>query len=153
MAKGRKRKTPPKIAFRDLTTKSSLPGFQELKDSIPYYSQKPVFGFRYCDNRDREFAPKRISQIKDFYKLFERLTTISNLTWREIETSDIYHAHDIEDWNATSRPSGFSCYPAIKDFPGYQFEAFGEFRIIGFFNRAIFHVVWLDRNHKLYPRK
>jgi len=154
MAKKRNRKNKSKLATTELPTKSKLPKGSELNKQIPYHDKKPLFCFRYYDHKDKEFSVKCINKSNDFYLLFERLRSISNLTWGQICSGEQFHAHEIT-WTKTSRHLGFDRLKDISEkYEPFQFKIFKECRIIGFFDYlAIFNIVWLDRNHKLFPRK
>ena len=61
------------------------------------------------------------------------------------------HTHD---WAKTTRPNGFSILPQQwQDYPGWQFcltaNEYG--RVHGVLKDGAFYVVWLDRDHRLYP--
>jgi hypothetical protein len=86
--------------------------------------------------------------------MFERLKTMSGLKWRAIRDSSQFHFHPIE-WEETSEPNGFKHLPPeLKEFPPLQFKLFRECRVVGFFNQNnIFELVWIDRDHKVYPRR
>ena len=61
------------------------------------------------------------------------------------------HRHD---WAKTARPNGFSNLPQQwQDYPGWQFcltaNEYG--RVHGVLKDDAFYVVWLDRDHHLYP--
>jgi len=149
MAKRSKRK------FATLETKpqSKLPRKAELDRRVGYYSKNPVFSFAHYDHHEKDFSVTCISKARVFHKLFEGLKRLSPLTWRQIETSGQFHAHGITNWTKTSRRNGFEKYKDVPEgFPPYQFGPFGKFRIVGFFDaEAVFHIVWFDSKHLLYP--
>lgn len=147
--KNKKSKKSYKFAFQDQKPENKIPQLSDLQKAIPYHNQKPVFCFKHYQHSDKDFSADKMADIKDFHKFFERIAKMSGLSWGEIERSGNYNAHEITDWSVTTRKSGFN-NKVFKDFPGYQFKIFSEFRIVGFFSNAIFHIVWLDRNHKLY---
>jgi hypothetical protein len=153
-AKGKeKKKKRNKFATYQPRPQTKIPSPEELLERIPYHKWYPAFCFRYYQYDDK-LSIARFKRTKDFVTFFERITSLSTLTWGEIEQSGNYHAHEIEDWRQTSRKSGFDNLANVpKGFPGYQFKVFGECRIIGFFTGPIFYIVWIDRAHKLYPRK
>jgi len=85
--------------------------------------------------------------------MFERLRRFSQTTWAKIKQApQAHHFHGIE-WSETAEPHGFN-NPLLRAYPACQFKLFQECRVIGFFNSSnIFEIVWIDRHHKIYPRK
>lgn len=61
------------------------------------------------------------------------------------------HEHD---WTETSRPDGFSHLNAhYRAYPGWQFSltANEHGRVHGIIIDDTFYVIWLDKDHALYP--
>jgi hypothetical protein len=59
-------------------------------------------------------------------------------------------------WADTSQVQGFSKITGqLRDVEPYQFEISSNAhgRVHGFFLSDVFHIVWLDPDHKLYPRR
>lgn len=150
MAKRKKQKL--KFAVKNPSSGIKLPETEDI--TIPYNNKHPVFSFLCYDHDDKEGAATTITDVSDFHKMLERFKTMSELTWGDIKLSEQFHAHDVI-WQQTSRPNGFTKLPAkYSGFPPFQFKIFQAFRIFGFFDKdATFHIVWFDRNHKIYPRK
>ncbi len=60
------------------------------------------------------------------------------------------------EFSDTSEPSGFNILdPQLQDCMPYQFEiSSNEYgRVHGFMLENIFHIVWFDPDHNLYPKK
>ena len=89
-----------------------------------------------------------------FDALIERLRAISSLQPQEVlsSRSPALRAHPIE-FSRTSEPQGFAhLNPQLRGYTPYQFQLSKEKgRVHGFFIDLVFHVVWLDPHHRLYP--
>lgn len=150
--KGGKKSKKSKLAYAIPASKKKLPTAQQLYKNIPYRNSFPIFSFQYFEHKHKHTRLRGISEIKDFYWLFERLQALSNITWLQMEQDKEYHAHPIEDWSRTRQKNNFKHLGnVVSDFPAFQFKPFKECRIIGFFKGAVFHIVWIDRKHWLYP--
>lgn len=121
---------------------------------VRVYDLYPAFSFRYYDVQHPKYSAKSITQLKDFYTFFSRLHEMSKFTWGEIKQQKFFRFHDVQ-WDDTAEKSGFKNLPKTqKEMPVYQFEVFQECRVFGFLNAEnIFEIVWIDRQHRVYPRK
>ena len=125
--------------------------------NVPLYEcgLHPYFSFRYYDVKHSKFNAQNFKK-DDFVYLLKRLHAMSQLKWKDILTTNkrFFKAHKV-NWNDTSEKNGFANLPkTLKEAPVYQFEAFGECRILGFFNHHnVFKIVWFDRHHEIYPQK
>lgn len=112
------------------------------------------FSFRYIDADHAKFSFSAQNPAY-FCKVLDRLKDLSTMTEREF-TSDrggALKSHPIE-WQSTSEPLGFQ--HLNEQFQGYTPFQFAisrneHGRIHGFFIGNVFHVVWLDPAHLLYP--
>lgn len=87
--------------------------------------------------------------------LMGRLRALSGWTVTEFVNprSRSIRIHPI-DWSETSRPKGFTHLPEqVRDGTAWQFgltaNKYG--RVHGLLVGGVFHVVWLDCNHQVYP--
>lgn len=128
----------------------------KIKPSKPaYYNYHPYFSFRYYHKQHNKFSVKNIKTLKEVKEFFNKLHELSQFTWQYIfDNKDKYHAHKV-NWVKTKYKKGFSHLPdEIKEMPVFQFKAFKECRVLGFFNKDnVFKIVWIDRNHIVYKRK
>jgi len=138
------------------STKAENAKYVIKSKGVPFYNLHPYFSFRYYDKDNHDFTVEKFQGIKDFKKFFTRLYEISQETWKDIliTKKEFYHAHEV-DWEDTSCKNGFHHLPKnLCELAAYQFEIFEECRIFGFFNHNnVFKVVWIDRDHIVYPRK
>lgn len=112
-----------------------------------------TFSFRYFIHDDvvsPTATPDGYLQI-----LMERLRDLSGWTATEFVNpkSRSTRIHPIE-WSATSRPDGFTHLPEqVRDGTAWQFgltaNRYG--RVHGLLIGGVFHVVWLDCDHQVYP--
>ena len=116
-----------------------------------YLDRYPVLCLKYLQLNSSQFPLKCFKKTDDYKRLLRGLAKLCSMTWKEIEEKrDYWHAHEIQ-WKDTSRKRGFSRLGVLEGFEGYQFKAFDTCRIIGFHEGTVFRIVWLDREHKLYP--
>jgi len=112
-----------------------------------------TFSFKHFVNHER-LSPK---EHPDGYaqKLAERLRDLSRWTVAQF-TQRCDHGvrnHRIT-WPDTSQPIGFDQIPAqVREGEEWQFSiSANEYgRVHGLLIGSVFHVVWLDCNHQLYP--
>ncbi|HAF2126683.1 TPA: hypothetical protein G9F27_000787 [Salmonella enterica] len=114
------------------------------------------FSFRYIDADNDKFC--FTSQGASYFcKVLNRLKDLSTLTEREFiaDRGATLKSHPI-DWRHTSEPDGFShLNEQFQGYTPYQFAVSRNEhgRVHGFFIGNVFHVVWLDPDHRLYPEK
>ncbi len=112
------------------------------------------FSFKYLDGDHDKFSYAPYN-TEYFCEVLKRVKDISGWTKLELlsNRSSSLRAHPIE-WTTTSEANGFNFpkHEEIVDTP-YQFAVSGNEhgRVHGFFIYNTFYVVWLDKNHKLYP--
>ena len=137
--------------------KTTTPQFADIKPRLPkFYEFYPVFSLKYYEHNHKEFSVQCIKVLDDFHDMFNRLQTMSQFKWKSIKAAPhVHHFHPI-NWADTSKPHGIqSLNIRFKEsVPIWQFKNFKECRIIGFFNSDnIFEIVWIDRDHQVYPQK
>ena len=114
------------------------------------------FSFRYID-ADHEKFRFAAEDSAYFCKVLDRLKALSSLTANEFMAgrSAALKSHPI-DWRHTSEPEGFThLNEQFQSYTPYQFAVSRNEhgRVHGFFIGNVFHVVWLDPHHRLYPGK
>lgn len=112
------------------------------------------FSFHLFDATDDEICPPTFGNGY-VHTLMERLKAISSWTVQEFLTPKGKAArnHTIA-WEDTARPDGFAHLPdQYEAYPAFQFSlsANEHGRVHGLLIDDTFHVVWLDRDHRLYP--
>lgn len=145
-------RTKPKFATQSLT---KIQSNKFAPSDAGFHKRNPEFSFTHYQHDHKEYSSVCIIDCGDFHTMFDRLKRMSQLTWQEIiNASHMYHFHPIE-WNKTSERHGFKLAPKeLNEAPAWQFKSFRECRIIGFFNsKNIFELVWIDRDHQVYPQK
>jgi hypothetical protein len=122
---------------------------------ITFHAYHPYFSFRYYHNAHRDYTFANFNK-DEFIRFVNRLKDMSQLTWKDvlIDQSKFWHAHAV-DWSETAVPAGFSHLPLeLKNCPVYQFKVFEGCRVFGFINHHnVFKIVWIDKDHKIYPKK
>jgi hypothetical protein len=112
------------------------------------------FSFKYFDTSDGEMCPPT---FPDGYVhvLIDRLKHLEGWRVREfLHNRNQTIRNHTHDWKTTSRPQGFGGLPAtMRDYLGWQFclSANEYGRVHGIISDDTFYVVWLDRDHRLYP--
>ncbi|ROP59394.1 hypothetical protein EDF81_2193 [Enterobacter sp. BIGb0383] len=112
------------------------------------------FSFQYIDPAHAKFRFSGQTAVY-FCKVLKRLKDISSLTLLEFTTNRnaSLKSHCIV-WDTTSEPEGFTHFnEQFQSVTPYQFAITRNEhgRIHGFFIGNVFHVVWLDPDHQLYP--
>ncbi|GCY61455.1 hypothetical protein HmCmsJML079_03969 [Escherichia coli] len=124
--------------------------------ALPSVSPTINFSFRHIDANHEKF--RFSAQNSNYFcKVLERLKNLSTFTAQELitERSAALKCHPI-DWRHTSEPDGFShLHEQFQNYTPYQFSISRNEhgRIHGFFIGNVFHIVWLDPEHKLYPSR
>ena len=123
----------------------------------PIVDEELRFSFKYYDDSDSELCPplfhENYTQV-----LMRRLKNLSSMKMKEFTTQFSsrgsalrIHKHD---WSETSRPQGFLHLPKhLAGSEGWQFQltANEHGRVHGIIIGHTFYVIWLDKDHKLYP--
>ncbi|MBV7437297.1 hypothetical protein [Aeromonas sp. sif2416] len=112
------------------------------------------FSFQYIDSTHAKFGFAGQGAAY-FCKVIDRLKDLSSFTSLEFTSNrnPAIKSHCI-DWETTSEPAGFShLNEQFQSLSPYQFAISRNEhgRVHGFFNGDVFHVVWLDPDHQLYP--
>lgn len=112
-----------------------------------------VFSFRHLDSGTPEFSPAGCT-AEWYAALMERMRDVSTMRHQELlsSRSPALRAHPIA-WEDTSKPEGFThLNQQLRTAEPYQFQVSKQNgRVHGFFIDVVFHVVWLDPHHRLYP--
>lgn len=112
------------------------------------------FSFRLFDCTDAEVCP---ATFKEGYvqTLMERLKSLSTWTVNEFASggSKALRNHPIK-WEDTARPDGFKLPDQYDGYTPFQFSlSVNEWgRVHGLLIDDTFHVVWLDQDHRVYPK-
>ena len=114
-----------------------------------------TFSFKYLDHPHKKFEyPQK--EKKYHNKFFKTLEEVSRLTKRNIMYThrEKYCYHHIKFGIHDVSEAHFPDKICKKNPPAAQF-AIGKNlgRLHGFWIGATFHIVWIDRDHKLYKKK
>lgn len=105
------------------------------------------------DGGTPEFSPTETT-VDWYAALMERLRDLCTMRPQEVlsNRSPALRAHPIT-WEDTSKPAGFThLNEQLRTLEPYQFQlSRRKGRVHGFFIGFVFHVVWLDPHHRLYP--
>ena len=95
-------------------------------------------------------------QMPEYYmNILARLKHISgiNISCLTGNYSKTLHNHMI-DWRGTAYKSGFGLGVQYEHYPPFQFSSgHKDGRVIGYISDFTFYVVWLDKDHAVYPFK
>jgi hypothetical protein len=128
-------------------------GGRHIPAQTPLRPTEVVFCFKHLHLCDKFTPAGRDGQY--VLKLLQRMQALCRTTRRELvaNKSTALRCHLIA-WDRTTEPEGFNNLPAqLEDVEPWQFEvsANEHGRVHGFFIGDVFHVVWVDPDHKLYP--
>lgn len=104
----------------------------------------PVFSFEYLQ---KGWCIQDCQQ-DERAKMLERLRQISQRTWREIRQLD-RHGYGTEIIDRTSIRAGLPSF-VTEDVRLLAFRAYDLVAMVGYRSGRIFHVIWIDRDRKLY---
>ena len=134
---------------------------KDVRESIKEHVERHlIFSFLYFDRNHEAFnLGGNGVTVSWFIGLLDTLKQLCNITKEQLRTThrERFRAHEI-DFNDTE----YKSFPL----PPEMFEQLNESgdcwqigiskangRIHGFFYENIFHIIWLDRYHNLYPMK
>jgi hypothetical protein len=146
MKKGRINKSVPEPANKSIS---------EAKKAAEKRATELInFSFKYLDGTHDKFI-YTAHDSSYFCEIIDRIKSLSSTTKQELlsSRSSALRFHPI-DWAETSVNVGFNFprHEEIVDVP-YQFavSANESGRVHGFFILNTFYIVWLDKEHNLYP--
>jgi len=115
------------------------------EDTVPdLHFEHPIFCLKYL--RHKKYSLKECTN-KGKIALIDRLHKLSQMTWTEIQISS-RHNWGTEKISRNSLPP-----PPAGITPDVTFLALryhDKKRMVGFRNRFIFHIVWIDVDYTLY---
>lgn len=107
-------------------------------------ARPPVFSFEYLQNgwciQDCEAVERS--------KMLERLRILGKMPWRELRREH-RHRYGCETIERNSLKVGIPDF-LTGDVRLLVFRAFERVAMVGYKNHRVFHVVWIDREFKLY---
>ena len=156
------RKRPKKQ--RQLRDRQALPDDMRsiAHDPVDPYEREMLFSFKYLDAACESYSLDRCDRREHYVsQLLPRLCHLSRMTIKAFkgERSKALRSHPI-NWDEIKNHDGFGTIPetneqlyAASQSDAYQFAVTAnEYgRVAGFFIDNVFHVVWLDPDHLLYP--
>jgi hypothetical protein len=112
------------------------------------------FSFKLFDHTDAALCPRTFSEGYT-QALMQRLRDLSSWSVRRFTSQPDKSARNHEhDWTRTTRPDGFAFLnDHYRGYSGWQFcvSANEHGRVHGIIIGDTFHVIWLDKDHNLYP--
>jgi hypothetical protein len=152
-----------------------LPATNRFKFGDPHLrigqfsNQRPVFAFDYLSLRNHEYSFFHPNvTTSDYQKILRRLHELSKITLQVLaDKRNELHFHEVniqvraDPTLSQDLADIFEIeFSDIMQAPAlYQVEVYTDNkkdegpRLIGFFAQGCeFHVIWFDRNHKLFPR-
>jgi len=146
MSKGNN--TPKGNNFRDIIAAAQ-------RDTLQHIHPLVKFSFKYLSSTNTKFNYTSYSAAY-FLEFLERLKNVSLMQMKDLLTnrSASLRCHPI-DWNGTSEACFGIPNEAELAAKPYQFSlSANEYgRVHGFIIDTQFFVVWLDKDHALYPSK
>jgi len=145
----------PKTRFKGQSAKVA-------KTKAPSSSQgeRPHFCFRYADRATQEAWSFKPSE-EHAPVLVEFICDMAQLTWGEIEAQRQgtagnrhrrHHSQDIDSLTTTAQTDITKRKLSERfDDSMFRFRLSGEQRLWGFRRGRVFHVVWWDPDHQVYP--
>ena len=136
--------------------KQSLSAIKKLpKLDVSALSATVKYSFKYFHIDHESFYPNTGEYNNDsMLELMERLKNISMMNMNDFmnKFSKSLRNHIIR-WEDTAVTSGYDHLPFDIEMP-FQFEvSLSHGRVHGFIIDTTFYIVWLDKEHQLYPEK
>ncbi|MEH1781133.1 MAG: hypothetical protein V7K67_07390 [Nostoc sp.] len=143
---------PKKRIKKTEVAKDGTSGIKSTKLKPP---QGISFSFKYYQDSNSKFSCSQ-KEVIYWLTLLDRLKALSSLTAQEllVNRSSTLRCHPIKWEDTSERAFGLPNEEQLVDIP-YQFSISSNEhgRVHGFFINEIFYIVWLDRDHLLYPAK
>jgi hypothetical protein len=140
---------PPRVG-------GDIPRDQIRKQAEQARKELVTLSLRFFEIKSEKFCP---TLVEDNYlgAFVGRLKAVCGMTLDEvrIHNKQALRCHPIV-WNTTSEPGGFQNLPPdVDDSEPFQMQisSYKHGRIHGFFIGSLFHLVWIDPKHLLYPEK
>ena len=149
-----KKKPKKRLDFLGQTKPAVSNQYKILPPHIGYYKKFPAFSFKYYMDKDKDLSFLRITDCSNFHTMFSNFHKMSKLLWQEIKKAEQFHAHEILDESKIpGRIKSHLNKIGAEDLMPFQFKAFNEKRIVGFFNSEdVFEIVCCDFLHEIYQR-
>jgi len=152
-----KRKDNKKNKFKAILSKEKNENliYKFVSPKPSYRKKYPIFAFNYylCDSKECSF--KNIPSTNHFCIFFNKLKSISSLTWQQIIDNKEFHAHEVS-WSIKEIPKDIKKLrnnKKIENLSLFQFKGFSikEVRVIGLFSHdCVFEIIGLDKDHSIY---
>ena len=118
----------------------------------PQTPQKLAFSFQFYDDRDESKYCLSAWEQTEIKMALKRLKEISALNHNEMQQrSRVLHFHAV-DWSQASETKFPNGAPSKE---AYQFSLQGingqKARVFGAYYQGVFHIVWFDREHSVWP--
>jgi hypothetical protein len=133
-----------------------IPALKRAAEPLPLR-----FSFKHLDFTNPKFLPSNCS-TDYFLRLFQMLHRYSNLTVGDFIEQNNFERRHIIDFAKTTELDGFQRVPGIDAeqlgfHDGWQFgvnpsEEWNLWRAHGILINDVFYVIWLDHEHKLFPK-
>ncbi len=155
MAKKSKSNKNKTIIINEASFPTGYKGRYVNEEKLPAQDTSFVFSFRFLKEKPKKFTYTKQGR-KYFIALIERLKELSeNITFENLHSvkDSTRRFHSINWSSPKVSENTFGLEPEYDD-EAFQFSTSttNGWRIHGFILNKVFYIVWLDSNHKLYPR-
>jgi hypothetical protein len=132
-----------KFKLRRLEKGSRIPAPQDESDP-PDDEQRPKFCLQYLADK---FCISRCTR-EEKAAFADRLRELSSLTWRQLRQA----GRGGQGYETIAQDSIKAPIPThiTEDVRLIAFRFFGKAPMVGYRERTVFHIVWFDRQFKLY---
>lgn len=107
----------------------------------------PYIALKYFDRKYECFSKWGPTELKAFSSLVDKLKKVN---WQQLKTQEGlgYTVHP----NRNRLPNGGAALEEIShEISPFEIRVTGKARLHGFRMKAAFFLVWLDKNHRIYP--
>lgn len=141
---------------RPLAVPPKLPKSAQATIAISTESETPAFSFALIDKSPPSGVGWELLDHADRELLLDQLESVSRMTWREIRqmTAKGHHRYHSMGFgtlspNAQQRITALNFNVRFNEI--YRFRMTGAKRLWGFEEGKVFHIVWWDPAHLIYP--
>lgn len=151
MSKGRKRNPKARVSAQEPAPKRT-----KTRELLSNLFERPLFSFWLAD-KDGDWSLQNLNE-REALNLIKFLTSMSELTWTEVRNlqaggDPLYHSQPVESLCPSAQKRIRHLKLDELDDKLFRFRLDSTSRLWGYELDGIFHVVWWDPEHTVYPTK
>lgn len=158
---GGKRKAKKKAAYAQRPASDRLPRYsRQAAAGQSVNNLRPLWTFEDVDRNDLGEFGWSSSHLASCTDLPATMADLGRLTWGELRAQQTggknrhrkHHEQDVESLSDEAKRRLVACQLDDRSDEMFRFRLSGATRLWGFVEGQVFHVVWLDPHHRVYPK-